>query len=168
MSRRNPGTNVGSSQKHKKICHKSFHFHPKQHKKLGGTFWFCAASCYRGLMHIASSKSVIACLSPLSFAPLQSDRHLWIIFVCWLGSEIKPFGSQSLQSSGSYHHWSLRVSWLCSVICNGLPLQPCWADKMTTITFSRAVWHLLCAQPWIVRCIMLVVVDFVLSGTCWV
>lgn len=57
-------------------------------------FWFCAANCYRGLLHNAGSKSVIACSCPFCFVPLRSNRHLWLICLCRLHAEIKPFGSQ--------------------------------------------------------------------------
>lgn len=63
-------------------------------------------------------------------------------FVCWLGTELKPFGSQwrsSLSESTETGRIIARVSSsLCSVICNGLTLKPCLAGMMATIKFNQS------------------------------
>lgn len=107
--------------------HKSFQLHLKQQIKWGGRFWFCAANCYRGLLHNACSKSINACSSPLCFASLLSNRHLWFICLCQLHAEIKPFGLERCinLSEATETRWlaAVCVSYLCSVICKGLTLK---------------------------------------------
>lgn len=79
-----------------------------------------------------------------------------------------PVMHQSLRSNrnrSNHHSWP-RVSSLCCVICNGLTLKPRLAGTMTTIMFTRAVWHLYTAVDLSVA-YALVVADCVLSAMIW-